>query len=66
LIKRNSHGTSLAAVVFAIKTLPAHLSVTTDTLLEPIPNVPPHEAVRLVLDVTIRPYRGFAETAGYV
>jgi hypothetical protein len=33
-----------------------HVSVTTDTLLEPVPNVPPNEAVRLVINVTVRPY----------
>lgn len=33
-----------------------HLSVTTDTLLEPIPNVPVENAVSMVINVTIRPY----------
>ena len=53
-------------VVLEDDKLITHLSVTTDTLLEPVPDVPPREAVRLVINVTIRPYRGFAETAGYV
>jgi hypothetical protein len=42
-----------------------HLSVTSDTLLEPVPGTPQDEAVRLVLNITVRPYRAFAETAGY-
>jgi hypothetical protein len=33
-----------------------HVAVTTDTLLEPVDGVPADDAVRLVLDVTIRPY----------
>jgi hypothetical protein len=42
-----------------------HLSVTTDILLEPVPNVPPDNAVRLVLNVTVRPYRAYIENLGY-
>lgn len=42
-----------------------HLSVTSDTLLEPVPEVLPDEAVRLIVDITVRPYRAYAETAGY-
>jgi hypothetical protein len=42
-----------------------HLAVTTDTLLEPVPGVLPDEAVRLVIDITVRPYRGYLETVGY-
>ena len=53
-------------VVLQDDRLITHLAVTTDTLLEPVPGVPSKEAVRLVVDVTIRPYKGFAETAGYV
>jgi hypothetical protein len=53
-------------VVLEDDRLITHLSVTTDTLLEPVPDVPPAEAVRLVVNITIRPYKGFAETAGYV
>jgi hypothetical protein len=53
-------------VVLQDDKLITHLSVITDTLLEPVPNVPEHEAVRLVVNLTIRPYKGFAETAGYV
>jgi hypothetical protein len=33
-----------------------HLSVTTDTLLDPVPDKPVDDAVRLVINVTIRPY----------
>jgi len=33
-----------------------HVAVTTDTLLEPVPDVPEDNAVRLVIDVTLRPY----------
>jgi hypothetical protein len=33
-----------------------HVAVTSDRLLEPVPGVPIEEAVRLVLDVTVRPY----------
>ncbi|MGO8840687.1 MAG: hypothetical protein ACLQF1_05965 [Methyloceanibacter sp.] len=32
-----------------------HVGVTTDTLLEPVPEVPPDDAARLVIDVTVRP-----------
>jgi hypothetical protein len=52
-------------VVMQDDKLITHLSVTTDTLLEPVPNVLCEQAVRLVIDITIRPYRAFAETAGY-
>ena len=43
-------------VVLEDDRLITHLSVTTDTLLEPVLNVPANEAVRLVVNVTIRPY----------
>jgi hypothetical protein len=52
-------------VVLEDDRLITHLSVTSDTLLEPVPHVPQDEAVRLVLDITIRPYRAYAETTGY-
>lgn len=52
-------------VVLEDDKLITHLSVTSDILLEPVPDVPQDQAVRLVIDVTIKPYRGFAETAGY-
>jgi hypothetical protein len=57
-------------VVLEDDRLITHLAVTTDTLLEPVPPsdegpIPPQEAVRLVIDITIRPYRGFLETVGY-
>ena len=42
-----------------------HLSVTTDTLLEPVPDVTPDESVRLAITVTVRPYRLYLENAGY-
>ena len=38
-----------------------HLAVTSDTLLENAPE----ENVKLVISVTIKPYRVFAETAGF-
>jgi len=37
--------------------LVTHIAITTDMLLQPVPNTPSDEAVRLVIDVTIRPYR---------
>lgn len=43
-----------------------HLAVTTDLLLEPVPNCPPDEAVRLFIDVTIRPYKVHLQNLGYV
>lgn len=43
-----------------------HIGVTTDTLLEPVPDVPPEHAVRLVLNVTIRPYHVNIDTVDYV
>jgi hypothetical protein len=33
-----------------------HVAVISDGLLESVPDIPPDEAVRLILDVTIRPY----------
>ena|SRR5215831_238753 len=33
-----------------------HVAVTTDTLLDPVPNTSRRDAVRLVITVTIRPY----------
>jgi hypothetical protein len=33
-----------------------HVAVTTDTLLEPVPDIPPETSVRLVIDVIVRPY----------
>lgn len=33
-----------------------HVAVTSDMLLEPVPNIPPDEAARVVMDVTVRPY----------
>ncbi|MET3838214.1 hypothetical protein [Bradyrhizobium sp. OAE829] len=43
-----------------------HLAVTTDQLLEPVPNCPRDEAVRLFIDVKIRPYRVLLDNLGYV
>jgi hypothetical protein len=45
-----------------------HVSVMTDTLLEPVPKVPPERAdlaVRLVVGVTVRPYMPYRENLGY-
>jgi hypothetical protein len=42
-----------------------HIAVTTDALLEPVPHVSQNEAVRLVINVTIRPYKVYLETVGY-
>ncbi len=42
-----------------------HISVTSDTLLEPIPSVLPEESVRLVIGVTVRPYKVVPENSGY-
>jgi hypothetical protein len=33
-----------------------HLAVTTDTLLEPVPDSPRENAVRLMINVTVKPY----------
>ena len=33
-----------------------HVAVTSDMLLEPVPGIPPDESVRVVMDVTVRPY----------
>jgi hypothetical protein len=41
-----------------------HLSVTSDMLLEPV-DAPRDHAVRLVISVTVRPYRPYIETLGY-
>lgn len=43
-----------------------HVAVTTDTLLEAVPNVPPDEAARLVIDVTVRPYRTMQRNLDFV
>jgi hypothetical protein len=56
-------------VVLQNDNLITHISVTSDTLLQPVvcdPQLPPDQAVRLVVAITIRPYRAFAETAGYI
>jgi hypothetical protein len=42
-----------------------HLSVTTDTLLEPVPDTTPGDAVRLTVNVTVRPYQTHLANAGY-
>ena len=43
-----------------------HIAVTTDMLLEPVDNCPPDEAVRLFIDVTVRPYHVHLNNQGYV
>jgi len=43
-------------VVVEDDSLITHVSVTTDNLLEPVPDVKQTDGVRLVLNVTIRPY----------
>lgn len=46
-----------------------HLAVTTDALLEPLDpchGVAPQDQVRIVVSVTVRPYRVKLENAGYV
>lgn len=52
-------------VVLQDDRLITHLSVTSDALLEPVQDVRPEEAVRLVIDITVKPYHAFAETAGF-
>jgi hypothetical protein len=42
-----------------------HVAVTTDLLLEPVPNTPIDEAVRLVIDVTVLPYRVHLDNLHY-
>ena len=42
-----------------------HLSVTTDTLLEPIPDVPVENAVSIVINVTVRPYDMQVKTVAF-
>ena len=43
-----------------------HVSVTTDTLLQPVPDVEREElAARLVVGVTVRPYMPYRENLGY-
>jgi hypothetical protein len=43
-------------VVLQDDRLITHLSVTADTLLDPVPGVAPENAVRVVINVSIRPY----------
>jgi hypothetical protein len=43
-------------VVMEDDKLITHLSVSTDTLLHPVPDTPIQDAVRLIIEVTIRPY----------
>jgi hypothetical protein len=43
-----------------------HLAVTTDVLLEPVPNTTPDDAARLVIGVTVRPYFVRASNSSYV
>lgn len=42
-----------------------HLSVTTDTLLDPVLAVPAENAVRLIINVTIRPYNTQIKTVSF-
>jgi hypothetical protein len=42
-----------------------HISVATDMLLEPLTAVPSGEAVRLIINVNIRPCRSYPETAAF-
>ena len=42
-----------------------HVSVTSDRLLEPIPNVSKNEAVRLVINVTVRGYDVHMDNLGF-
>lgn len=43
-----------------------HVSVTTDTILEPVVGVPQENAVRLVVGVTIKPYHAHADNLDFV
>jgi hypothetical protein len=43
-----------------------HVAVTTDMLLQPVDNCPKDEAVRLVIDVTVRPFDVHLHNQGYV
>jgi hypothetical protein len=52
-------------VVLEDDKLITHVAVTTDTLLEPVPGIPEYEAVRLIVDVTVQPYRIVIENLGY-
>lgn len=49
--------TPLFYVLLEDDRLITQVAVTTDMLLQPVPNTPGEEAVRLVIDVTIRPYK---------
>lgn len=42
------------------------VSVSTDMLLDPVPDCPPADAVRLVINVTVRPYQVYLSNLGYV
>jgi hypothetical protein len=42
-----------------------HVAVTTDMLLEPVNDTPPENAVRLVINVTVRPYRSTMDNADF-
>ena len=42
-----------------------HVSVTTDTLLDPVPGVAEDHAVRLVINVTVRPYHVHMENLAF-
>ena len=43
-----------------------HVSVTTDTMLQPVNNVSPADAVRLVISATVRPYKVHMDNLGFV
>lgn len=43
-----------------------HVSVTTDILLEPVPSVPIDNSVRMVISVTIRPYRVHMDNMDFI
>jgi hypothetical protein len=52
-------------VVMQDDKLITHLSVTTDILLDPVPNVPAKDAVRLVINVSVRPYHVHMENLSF-
>ena len=53
-------------VVLEGDSLITHIAVTTDTLLEPVPNIPIDTAARLVISVSLRPYKTSQDNLDFV
>ncbi len=65
-VSRRQKRTRCLFVLLEDDYLITHAGVTSDILLEDVPDVPVDEAVRLVIDVTVRPYRVGYDSVNFV